>query len=92
MVRGTIYIIGIPFFAPAGWELIGALTSGLGLLLLVLVLPGGLARVAFGLRDLVARLVTGIDPQPDVVPVSASLALAAASASEQASLPALVEV
>jgi branched-chain amino acid transport system permease protein len=69
-VLGTLYMLGIPFFAPDGWTLIGALTSGLGLLVLVLALPGGLARIVFGLRDLLAQLVTGIDPRPDVVPES----------------------
>jgi ABC-type branched-subunit amino acid transport system permease subunit len=78
-VLGTLYIIGIPFFAPDDWTLVGAASSGLGLLLLVLVLPGGLARLVFGARDLLARLVTGIDPRPDVVPVSASAALTSAA-------------
>ena len=78
-VLGTLYIIGIPFFAPDDWTLVGAASSGLGLLLLVLVLPGGLARLVFGARNLLARLVTGIDPKPDVVPVSASAALTSAA-------------
>ena len=72
-VLGTLYVIGIPFLAPDSWAWMGALSSGLGLLLLVLILPGGLARLLFGARDLLARLVTGIDPRPDVVPVSLSL-------------------
>jgi ABC-type branched-subunit amino acid transport system permease subunit len=72
-VLGTLYIVGIPLLAPDSWSWMGALTSGLGLLLLVLVLPGGLARLVFGARDLLARWVTGIDPRPDVVPVSLSV-------------------
>ena len=87
-VLGTLYIVGIPFFAPSGWSWVGALSSGLGLLALVLILPGGLARLLFSTRDLLARLVTGIDPKPDVVPVSASLTLTAA----RADAPVLAEV
>jgi branched-chain amino acid transport system permease protein len=87
-VLGTLYIVGIPFFAPDSWSWMGALSSGLGLLVLVLVLPGGLARVVFAARDLLARLVTGIDPRPDVVPVSASVSLALA----RAEAPAMAEV
>jgi branched-chain amino acid transport system permease protein len=87
-VLGTLYIVGIPFFAPDSWSWMGALSSGLGLLVLVLALPGGLARVLFTARDLLARLVTGIDPRPDVVPVSASVSLASA----RAEAPVMAEV
>jgi hypothetical protein len=30
------------------------------------MLPGGLARVLYGARDIVVRWLTGIDPRPDV--------------------------
>ena len=68
-VLGTTYYLGIPYFASDVSPYFGILSTGIGLLVLVLVLPGGLARIAFGVRDLVARLVTGIDPRPDVQPV-----------------------
>jgi hypothetical protein len=37
------------------------------------MLPGGLARVMYGARDLLVRLVTGIDPREHVIPASAEL-------------------
>jgi hypothetical protein len=39
-------------------------------LVLVLMLPGGFARVLFGARDLLAKAITGIDVRPRVVPTS----------------------
>lgn len=68
---GALYILGIPYFLDGVWTYIGVLSSGVGLLFLLLFLPGGLSRLAFGARDLIARQVTGIDPRPNVIPVSA---------------------
>jgi hypothetical protein len=41
------------------------------------MLPGGLARLLFGARDLLAHLITGIDVRPKVVPASDETLLAA---------------
>ncbi len=65
-VLGTAYFLGIPYFASDVSPYFGILSTGVGLLVLVLVLPGGLARVAFAVRDRVALLVTGLDARPKV--------------------------
>ena len=69
-VLGTAYYLGIPYFASDVSPYFGILSTGIGLLVLVLALPGGLARIAFGVRDRAAKLVTGIEPRPDVQPVT----------------------
>jgi ABC-type branched-subunit amino acid transport system permease subunit len=68
-VLGTAYILGIPYFASGISPYFGILSSGFGLLVLVLVLPGGLARIAFAVRDRAAKLVTGLDARPRVEPL-----------------------
>ena len=68
-VLGTVYLLGIPYFAADISPYFGILSTGVGLLVLVLVLPGGLARVAFTIRDRVALLVTGLDARPKVEPL-----------------------
>lgn len=68
-VLGTAYLLGIPYFAADVSPYFGILSTGVGLLVLVLVLPGGLARVAFAVRDRVALLVTGVEARPRVEPV-----------------------
>jgi ABC-type branched-subunit amino acid transport system permease subunit len=69
---GTAYLYGIPFFGNSINRYAGLLATGIGLLLLLLFFPGGLARMAYRARDWAAGKVTGLDPRPDVVPVSAS--------------------
>jgi ABC-type branched-subunit amino acid transport system permease subunit len=68
-VLGTAYYLGIPYFASDVSPYFGILSTGVGLLVLVLALPGGLARIAFAIRDRVARLVTGLDARPRVEPL-----------------------
>lgn len=67
---GTAYLYGIPFFGNSINKYAGLLATGIGLLLLLLFFPGGLARMAYRGRDWTARWVTGLDPRPDVIPVS----------------------
>lgn len=67
---GTAYLQGIPFFGSNLNRYAGLLATGIGLLVLLLFFPGGLARMAYLARDRTARWVTGLDPRPDVVPVS----------------------
>jgi ABC-type branched-subunit amino acid transport system permease subunit len=66
---GAAYLMGIPFFGTDLTEYAGFLSTGLGMLALLLFFPGGLARLAYVVRDRFAQLVTGIDPRPDVQPV-----------------------
>jgi ABC-type branched-subunit amino acid transport system permease subunit len=58
-VVGAAYMWGVPYFLGHVSPYAGLLSSGLGLLALVLFLPGGLVRPLVGARDLLARLVTG---------------------------------
>ncbi|MEX2394457.1 MAG: branched-chain amino acid ABC transporter permease, partial [Actinomycetota bacterium] len=69
-IVGAFYFLGIPYWGAEISDYIGLLATGLGLLFLVTLLPGGLARVIFGVRDLLATWVTGIDVRPRVVPES----------------------
>lgn len=68
-VIGAFYLLAIPYFGGAISPYIGLLATGIGLLALVLALPGGLAQVVFRSRDVLARWVTGLDPRPQVEPV-----------------------
>ncbi|MEO6206156.1 MAG: ABC transporter permease [Mycobacteriales bacterium] len=68
-VLGTAYLLGIPYFAADVSPYFGILSTGVGLLVLVLVLPGGLARIAFAVRDRLALAITGFDARPKVEPV-----------------------
>jgi len=74
---GTAYLWGIPFFGNHLSRYAGLLATGIGLLLLLLFLPGGLARLAYAARDWLAGKVTGLDPRPDVAPVQETAVLAA---------------
>lgn len=69
-ILGTMYLRLIPYFGVEVVPHIDLLTTGVGLLLLLIFLPGGLARAMFGARDLLARALTGIDPRPRVQPAS----------------------
>jgi ABC-type branched-subunit amino acid transport system ATPase component/ABC-type branched-subunit amino acid transport system permease subunit len=72
-VLGAVYIRGAEFFLPAGWTLIA---SGAGILVLLLVLPGGLGELVFRFRDRLLRRIA--DRRGLVVP---SLVADVASAS-----------
>ena len=64
-VLGAIYVIGLPALFNNN-ATVGLLTSGIGLLLLLLYLPGGLVQVVFRGRDalfaLVERRLPGVVP------------------------------
>ncbi len=51
---GAVYVQGVQYFLTGAAQL---LATGVGLLLLLLFVPGGLGQVAFALRDRVARVV-----------------------------------
>ncbi len=64
-VVGGAYVFAVEYFGaelfPAQAAVISLLSTGVGLLLLVLFLPGGLIRPVISLRDRLAKLVTGAD-------------------------------
>ncbi|MEO7428454.1 MAG: ATP-binding cassette domain-containing protein [Acidimicrobiales bacterium] len=55
-VIGAMWVRGIPFFFGAN---IGLISSGIGLLLVLLLLPGGVAALLFRLRDRLVTALTG---------------------------------
>jgi ABC-type branched-subunit amino acid transport system ATPase component len=72
-VVGALYVRGMPYFVhSAGGQL---LTSGFGLLAVLLFIPGGLASLLFRVRDRVVRLLVGdalfhgagLAPQPSAI-------------------------
>lgn len=63
-VLGALWVIGLPAFAPTN-RLIPLFTSGVGLLILLLYFPSGLAQIAYSARDrIVAWLETRRPPPP----------------------------
>jgi branched-chain amino acid transport system permease protein len=72
-VLGTFYFLGVPYFLGDISPYLGLLSTGVGLLTLVLFFPGGMARLVAGGRDLLARRLTGRDPRPRVVPVGSEV-------------------
>ncbi len=62
-IIGAFYVRGIEYFLPAGWRF---LASGVGLLLVLMVIPGGLGPALYGLRDRLLRAVA--DRRGIVVP------------------------
>ncbi len=69
-VVGAFYMLGIPYFGSNISTYIGLLSTGIGVLVLVMFLPGGFARLGYLVRDRLAKSLTGLDPNPDVVPPS----------------------
>ncbi|HYZ91804.1 MAG TPA: ABC transporter permease [Actinomycetota bacterium] len=53
-VLGAVYLRGVQFFLPAEYQL---LATGVGMLLLLLLFPGGLGQILFGWRDRFLRRV-----------------------------------
>ena len=49
-VLGSLFVVGLPAFAPDSPE-VALLTSGIGMLVLLLYFPGGLVQVLFNVRD-----------------------------------------
>lgn len=58
-IVGAAYMWGIPYFLGHLSPYLGLLSTGVGLLVLVLFLPGGLIRPIASTRDLLARALTG---------------------------------
>ena len=74
-VLGSLFIVGLPAFFPNSAE-VSLLTSGIGLLVLLLYFPGGFVQILFNLRDLVLGALAKRRPEPapveKVVPGRAS--------------------
>jgi branched-chain amino acid transport system permease protein len=71
-VLGAFYMLVIPYLGSQISPHLGLISSGVGLLILVMFLPGGLARLVASGRDLAAERLTGRPARPPVVPVSAT--------------------
>jgi ABC-type branched-subunit amino acid transport system ATPase component/ABC-type branched-subunit amino acid transport system permease subunit len=61
-VLGAVFVVGIPAFAP--FDAAGLAATKLGILIVILYLPGGLAQLVLPLRSTVVRLVAGDTPVP----------------------------
>ncbi len=73
---GALYLRGTQWFIPAQeWQL---LSTGFGVLLVLLILPGGLGSLWVTLRDVVVRLLTREKVHADVTRVEAPSATASA--------------
>lgn len=69
-ILGAFYLWGVPYVGAGVTPYIGLLATGGGVLVLLLFLPGGMARVVSAGRDRLATWLTGIEVRPDVVPSS----------------------
>lgn len=65
-VLGAMYLMLVPYLGSQVSPHLGLISSGVGLLILVLFLPGGLARLVAAGRDAAAHLVTGLDTRPHI--------------------------
>jgi ABC-type branched-subunit amino acid transport system ATPase component/ABC-type branched-subunit amino acid transport system permease subunit len=71
---GVLFVIGVPAFLPL--DAAGLATTKLGLLLLIIYLPGGFAQLLLPLRDrLAVRLARRTPSKSPTAPVSLSTAL-----------------
>jgi ABC-type branched-subunit amino acid transport system ATPase component len=63
-VIGTVWVVGLPAFWPDN-DVVPLLTSSIGLLIILLYIPGGLTQITYWLRDqAVARLERRLGPAP----------------------------
>jgi ABC-type branched-subunit amino acid transport system ATPase component len=74
-VLGALVIVGLPAFFPGNPE-VALLTSGIGLLVLLLYFPGGLVQILFNARDAalgaLARRIGPAAPATPAVPVAST--------------------
>jgi len=89
-VLGALWVIGLPALI-GDTEEVRFLTSGVGLLILILYFPRGLAQVFINLRDLAfSALAHRLPPVPIEKPVSASIPARVVDQAELDVLPASV--
>ena len=93
VILGALWVVGIPsFFAES--EQVRLLTSGAGVLILLMYLPGGLIQVAYSLRDAIfaaaAKRIpdTAVEREPAPIPARA-VSAAVADRKTPAGVPAL---
>lgn len=86
-VIGAIWVIGLPSLAPSN-DLVPLLTSGVGLLLLLLYFPGGFIHIAYRVRSALYRHLEGKLPPIEKAASAAPAALARST--HQAALPDVV--
>jgi ABC-type branched-subunit amino acid transport system ATPase component/ABC-type branched-subunit amino acid transport system permease subunit len=99
-ILGSLFVIGLPALFPDNAE-IGLLTSGAGLLVLLLYFPGGLVQLLFDLRDAIFGALARRRPQPasasapdpaaSAVPAVPAVAVVSAARSELRARPAVAE-
>jgi ABC-type branched-subunit amino acid transport system ATPase component/ABC-type branched-subunit amino acid transport system permease subunit len=85
-ILGSLFVIGLPALFPDNAE-IGLLTSGAGLLVLLLYFPGGLVQLLFDLRDVIFAALARRRPDPAAAPpVAAAVAAVPGVGGAQAEL------
>ena len=62
-VLGAVFVVGLPALFPNSTQ-VGLLTSGAGLLILLLYFPGGLVQILYNVRDVVLAAVANRRPAP----------------------------
>ena len=91
-VIGTLWVVGLPAIFGNN-QTVGLLTSGIGLLVLIMYFPGGLVQVAYAIRGAVVRVVERRLPpataRPPVVRLSASPGRARVDDTPPADVPSL---
>ena len=63
MILGSLFVVGLPAFFPDSPE-VALLTSGAGVLILLLYFPGGFVQILFNLRDLALARLAARHPEP----------------------------
>lgn len=81
-VLGALWVIGIPAFAP-GNQLVGLLTSSLGLLVLLLYFPRGVVQVGYRVRDAVVAYAERRHPASGVMKTATNVVARPRSAGPQ---------
>ncbi|MEZ5220594.1 MAG: branched-chain amino acid ABC transporter permease/ATP-binding protein [Ilumatobacteraceae bacterium] len=81
-VIGVLFVVGVPAFVPL--DAAGLATTKLGLLVLLVYLPGGFAQLLLPMRDAFVRRLTGADPAavvpaPDTTPTPVTVGSGAAA-------------
>lgn len=82
-VLGTLWVVGLPALFSNSSN-VALLTSGAGLLILLLFFPRGLVQVVYGARDAVLARIARRRPEPAEQPRAASVASAAGKARRDA--------
>jgi ABC-type branched-subunit amino acid transport system ATPase component/ABC-type branched-subunit amino acid transport system permease subunit len=81
-VIGAVWVIGLPAFWPHN-DLVPLFTSSIGLLLILLYIPGGFTQIGYWFRDeLLRRVEKRLGPVPAKAHVEPPASLALASAAE----------